>query len=67
MKKSEWGDLPEKGVDGVDVSFTEHLEVKWGGWRDFSVVKDTPCRVPPRYEILFVVSCRFASLQRTHS
>ncbi|MCJ7581669.1 MAG: hypothetical protein MUP98_14180 [Candidatus Aminicenantes bacterium] len=25
----------------------ERMVVKWGGWRDFRVGKDTPCRVPP--------------------
>ena len=36
----------------------ERMEVKWGGWRDFRVGKDTPCRVPPLYEKHSMISNR---------
>ena len=39
-----------KGVDGVDVSFPERMEVKWGGRWVFRVGKDTLGRVPPLRE-----------------
>ena len=65
MKKSAWGGLAEKGVDGVDVSFLERMEVKWGGRRDFRVRKDTPRRVPPLKGKRNVVSHRLASLQNS--
>ena len=37
-------------MDAEDVSFSERMVVKWGGWRDFRVGKDTPRRVPPLSE-----------------
>jgi len=48
-----------KGVDGTVVFFPERMEVKWGGWRDFRVGKDTPCRVPPLWEKRSLISKHF--------
>jgi len=65
MMKKSGGDLPEKGVDGVDVSFLEWMVVKWGGRWGFHVGKDTPRWVPPLKGTRNVVSHRLASSRRT--
>ena len=42
--------LEHKGWMARMYLIPERMEVKWGGWWDFRVGKDRPCRVPPLLE-----------------